>query len=482
MENYINLFNSISPTCINLFLVGLFFLIATIVLFNYQANKKFYYGAMGLSIVFISSGFALIDPYLNSWDEQYHALVAKNLVNNPSVPVLIKNSTSVLDYRNWTNNHVWLHKQPLFLYQIALSIKIFGANVFAVRFPSIILHALTTVLCFSIAKRFLLNNFALLAALLFGVSDYYNDYVSGAIGMDHNDVAFMFYVVASFWAWLKYQDSKSKKWVYLIGVLSGGAILTKWLVGLVVFSGWGISIIIFERKNLVDWLNLFTAFFISILIALPWQIYCATYFPKEYFYELSNNSKHFISVVENHGGSVLFYWENMKYVFGKGDAIRWIIVVGFILFLVKAFQKNKAFVFGATCFLVTYLFFSIAQTKLQGYVTIVSIFGFIMLLIPFQYLFNLFETKFPIKWSLKIPRIMLILVIIVIHFSPKSILDRHKFNDLEFRNQKISFINTTLKDIENLNPRIAVYCVKTNKDLLPNILFFNKTKTRIILN
>lgn len=479
---YFDLFQCISSDSALFLKIGFFILFISICYCVFKPNVKWNYIILFIPILLIGIGFAFMDPYLNTWDEQYHALVAKNLSENPSIPVLMENGTSQLEYRNWTNNHVWLHKQPLFLYQIALSIKLFGANIFAVRLPSIILHALTTLLCFSIAKRYLKYNFALLATILFGVSDYYNDYVSGAIGMDHNDVSFMFYVVASFWAWLKYQENKSIKWVYLIGVLCGGAILTKWLVGLVVFSGWGITIIIFERKNLAEWLNLFKAFFISIFIALPWQIYCAIYFPKEYFYELSNNSKHFTSVVENHGGPFLFYWENMKSAFGKGDVIRWIILAGLILFLYKSFQKNKNFIFAVTCFLVTYLFFSLAQTKLQGYVTIVSIFGFMMLLIPFQYLFKSIQTKFPFKRKLKIPTVLVMLLIVFVHFSPKSILDRHKFNDLEIRNYKIAFINNTLKEIENVSPNVGVYYLKTNKELLPNILFFNKTKTKVVLN
>jgi hypothetical protein len=262
---YFDLFQLISGYSAMFLQIGFFMLFVSICYCVFKPNVKWNYLILSIPIVLIGIGFSFLDPYLNSWDEQYHALVAKNLAEDPSIPVLIKNGTSQLEYRNWTNNHVWLHKQPLFLYQIALSIKLFGANVFAVRLPSILLHTLTTLLCFSIAQRFLSRNFALLTAVLFGVSDYYNEYVSGAIGMDHNDVSFM-------------------------------------------------------------------------------------------------------------------------------------------------------------------------------------------------------------------------LLIVFAHFSPKSILDRHKFNDLEIRNHKIAFINNTLKEIENVSPNVGVYYLKTNKELLPNIIFFNKTKTKVALN
>ena len=71
---------------------------------------------------------ATLDPFLWTWDEQYHALVAKNMMMNPFKPVLISNPVLAYDFRNWQENHIWLHKQPLFLWQIALCFKIFGTG------------------------------------------------------------------------------------------------------------------------------------------------------------------------------------------------------------------------------------------------------------------------------------------------------------------------------------------------------------------
>ncbi len=82
------------------------------------------------------------DQFLHPWDEQFHALVAKNLLHDWWRPVLRANPVLPYDYRAWANNYVWLHKQPLFLWQMALSLKAVGISEVAVRLPSALLGTL----------------------------------------------------------------------------------------------------------------------------------------------------------------------------------------------------------------------------------------------------------------------------------------------------------------------------------------------------
>jgi len=44
-------------------------------------------GALGVRIF-----AAMLDPFLNTWDEQFHALVAKNMMANPFKPMLYAES------------------------------------------------------------------------------------------------------------------------------------------------------------------------------------------------------------------------------------------------------------------------------------------------------------------------------------------------------------------------------------------------------
>ncbi|HXO30218.1 MAG TPA: hypothetical protein VOA80_22920, partial [Thermoanaerobaculia bacterium] len=60
--------------------------------------------------------YAGCDLFLHTWDERYHALVAKHLVEHPLVPTLYDHPVLPYDYRDWRSNHVWLHKPPLALW------------------------------------------------------------------------------------------------------------------------------------------------------------------------------------------------------------------------------------------------------------------------------------------------------------------------------------------------------------------------------
>jgi 4-amino-4-deoxy-L-arabinose transferase-like glycosyltransferase len=97
---------------------------------------------------------AQLDPFLNMWDEQFHALVAKNLSENFLYPVLLPDLEPYNSLNSWTIGHIWLHKQPFFLWLMALSIKLFGATEFAVRFPSILLGTFSILAFVSFREEF----------------------------------------------------------------------------------------------------------------------------------------------------------------------------------------------------------------------------------------------------------------------------------------------------------------------------------------
>jgi hypothetical protein len=92
------------------------------------------------------------DMFLHGWDERYHALVAKNLIKHPLVPTLYDDPALPYDYRSWDANHVWLHKQPVPLWAMALSMRTFGVNEIALRSPSILLSTLAIGLTYSIGS------------------------------------------------------------------------------------------------------------------------------------------------------------------------------------------------------------------------------------------------------------------------------------------------------------------------------------------
>ena len=101
---------------------------------------------------------------LGRWDERFHALVARNLLDHPLVPTLLERPLYDSPASDWFNSHVWLHKPPLATWLMAGSMALFGENEFALRLPSVLLSAACVVLTFLIARLFLGATAALLAA------------------------------------------------------------------------------------------------------------------------------------------------------------------------------------------------------------------------------------------------------------------------------------------------------------------------------
>ncbi len=278
--------------------------------------------------------------------------------------------------------------------------------------------------------------------------------------LDHNDIAFIFYTTFSFWAWMKYQETKNNKWLLLIGFASGGAILCKWLVGLLVYAGWAFVIFIRNKFHWQEWLNLFKAFSISCLIALPWQIYCWIQFPNEFRFEMAYNALHVSRVVENHSGDFFFYFDKMKNIFGSGLMIRILLLIGFVISVYNGFKFKKPIVLFCTfCFVLVYLFFSVSSTKLEGYVLIVASFGFIFILVPFSYL-SVFLNRFKYHYVLNhsIVQLSALIIILVLQFSPKGVIDRHNFKAPENKNIWISELKIVERIIRQ-NPKIDRFMI-----------------------
>ena len=159
---------------------------------------------------------AQLDPFLHAWDEQYHALVAKNMVEHPFKPMLYADPVLDYNYQHWWGNHIWVHKQPVPLWQIALSFKIFGVSELSLRLPTIIMSTLLVLVVFRIGKVTMNENTGFLAALICTLNCYQLEYCAGNKGMDHVDTTFLFYVTLSIWAWVELQRSGKQKWLIWI--------------------------------------------------------------------------------------------------------------------------------------------------------------------------------------------------------------------------------------------------------------------------
>jgi len=305
---------------------------------------------------------AFIDPFLNQWDEQYHALVAKNMATNFWHPMLYKNPMLRFSEDMWISNHTWLHKPPLFLWQMALSIKLFGATYWSIRIPSVLL---TTALVPVIYRMgFLLKNkqVAFLSALFYACSCLLINVVSGGINTDHNDVIFMCYVVFSFWTFVEY--TSSEKWIHALftGIFVAAAILVKWLPGLLVFSAWFFWLIFSKNKRtqIQYWLHLFVAGIIAIALPATWFISAYFKWPVEFAVTMDLYSKHINDDLAHPG---VWYYHFQYYY----DNFGWLIVAFFFvgaIFSMKQKTTKNGWISIFISILITFLFYTLVLTRM----------------------------------------------------------------------------------------------------------------------
>ncbi len=354
-------------------------------------KEKLFLVGVFLGSLFFNLEYISQHAFLHDWDERFHALVAKNLAENMLLPLLYNGSpVAVCDHTSWVCNTVWLHKQPLFLWQMALSIKVFGVNEWAVRFPSALMLSLLVFPVFRTGKLLFNSQTGLLAALLTVSNWFILEHIDGQMGMDHNDVAFMFYVILSIWALTEYIQRPQWRYLILMGLFSGCAMLNKWVIGLLVFEGFFIHSLMQGVKVLPqNSLRLGLSAIIAFVLFLPWQVYCFTHFHDNAMYEWSYNQRHFWEVLEGHWHERYFYLNQLKYQFSLLQAF---VFIGIIFALLKI-EKIKLVLPVVIMVISIYVFFTVAATKITSYVMVTMPLLFVFMAYAFTSIFDFFRTR-----------------------------------------------------------------------------------------
>ncbi len=304
------------------------------------------------------------DLYLHTWDERYHALVAKNLIQHPLVPTLYEQPLLPYDFKNWTANHVWLHKQPFPLWSMAFSLWLFGVNEFALRLPSLLLSTLCIWLTYSIAKALFNARVGFLSAFFFAINGLIIELTGGRIATDHMDVFFLVLIELAIWFSILFARRQKVLYNLLTGAFIGAAILTKWLPALIVLPLWLLIVLEtgqFTKRQVLAYFLLLSATCIAVF--LPWQLYIHRAFPTEAAWEASFNMKHYTEALDGQGGSVFYFLEQIRINYGE---LVYLPLGWFTWRTLKSRSYGHLAVL--LWFWVPFLFFSSAATKMQGYI------------------------------------------------------------------------------------------------------------------
>lgn len=382
------------------------------------------------------TAFALLTIQLNDhlfpWDERFHALVAQNLSRDFSFPMLYADMPLThFDSSVWYRSEAWLHKPPLFSYQMAFWIFLFGDAVWVMRLNSAFMLLVFAFSLFKIARIHKLDRLA--ASILstsFSFSPLLFSLISGRMGMDHNDISFLGHIALSFYFLESFRQKSHVRYALAIGLFSGAAVLTKWLPGLLVF----LPFTLFSFKSSKFRTGLLIALSICLLISLSWHAYAYFKFPQEWLRAMAYNQAHFFDTLEEHEQPWYFHLKIWLSYFS----------IPLVLFSLSLFRRRTDN-FGPyiISFLFVLLFFSAAKTKLPAY-TIIA-------LVP---LFVL--STFVMKTKLKSLRIgVVVLALIAVGISTLQVTNLYK---------------RSLKDSET---KVAHFYRELKQDLSDKALLFN---------
>jgi len=304
---------------------------------------------------------------LHPWDEQYHALVAKNLLVDPLQPTLYRDPAIDYDYTDWTANHVWLHKPPLALWWMAGSMKLFGVDAVAMRVPSILAATASVLLTFLIGRVLLDVRVGLLAATFHAVNGFVVALASGRRVADHVDTALLFFFELSIYAAILSARRGRSGLIIVSGVAIGCGLLSKSLSALIALPV--IAVMVGSERGWSQAVRaVITAAACALLVAAPWNWYAMSQFPREFAWENLHVLRHVTERLEEAPASRFSYFMDMPRFFGES------IVVSLVLASIWVARRDAAVALRALCAwaAIPYVTFSLASTRMPGYVMVAA--------------------------------------------------------------------------------------------------------------
>lgn len=342
---------------------------ASSVLLHFKDKHKLALVLLTLAALTLRLWACFLDPFLNHWDEVFHGMVAKNMVSDPFKPMLFSEAEMPVT-GNWSMMHIWLHKPPFFLWQIALSIGLFGAEPWAVRIPSALWMTILVPVVYRMAVLLLSDNTPRLtrntafgAALFTTFCFYVQELVSGATATEHNDTVFFACIACATWAYLEFLRSGAYRWAVLMGLFSACAMLTKWYFGAIVFLPWTIRLL-HARPFMAEFKKLATAVACLAIPVLSWVLYITFRFPAEAAHEWSFKAQHFTIPMDGHAGPWHYHFDAINELLYPLNW--WIVLIGIALLVLRIRDRDRRILI-ISIVLSTHVFFALAATKMLGY-------------------------------------------------------------------------------------------------------------------
>lgn len=210
-----------------------------------------------LTLLIAIAAIILFVPFLGAvhlfdWDEINFAEASREMLatHNYSIPQI--------------NFEPFWEKPPLFFWLQVVSMKMFGVNEFAARFPNAACGVLTLITLFRIGRRLYDDEFGLIWALVYAGSLLPHFYFKSGI-IDPWFNLFIFLSVYQFSLYSNKQSHRTPRHVLLAGLYTGLAVMTKGPVAILVLGlTYGIYMMFNRFKKFIRAIDMF----IFLLVAL----------------------------------------------------------------------------------------------------------------------------------------------------------------------------------------------------------------------
>lgn len=315
--------------------------------------------------------------------------------------------------REMLQNGQWLHPQildtsfldkPILYYWIeALSMKIFGVTIWAIRLPIAlfgIFGCLMTYIiagsCFSRLAGWFSAIFLLLGPLYFGAAHYSNMDLEFAVWFGASMCSFILGLK------LRYIKSQRDTCMIFMYIFAALAFLTKGLMGLVFpVLIIGLWVVLFKRWVLVKYMRIIPGICIFSIIIIPWII--ATQYTNSYFFTYFFYYQQIGRFVGTHYNNPMPFWFYIPIcIIGT---LPWSLLSIFSwhkIYIIwnyinkcldkryvdeyECFNQQGIIAFLVLWFVVLLVFFSIPHSKIVGYI--------LPVMIPLSILFGVYFTSF----------------------------------------------------------------------------------------
>jgi len=272
---------------------------------------------------------------------------------------------------DWLTPHyfgkLWFDKPPMFYWESAACIKLFGPNEFACRFPSAVLAVGLVGLVYLLASHDFGRRAGWLSAIVMATCFEQIVLAHAAV----TDMTLAFCLIASLYAYRRWFDAGGRArfgWMALCGAMMGFAMLTKGPVAIVLLGVTFIVQLAWERRlKRLFGLDVLLGIIALAIIGFPWYIAMLRLHHDAFiagFLEQNNITRFLKPEHASQTGAWYSHFINIPILFG--------LFFPWSLFIIPAmrakWRANAGARLLAVWFAVVFVFFSLSSTILPTYI------------------------------------------------------------------------------------------------------------------